>query len=71
MNAHVTYGFNAPLAHGCVPDSLLAVLDVAVGPAGPRHGGAGERGDGARGVTSQPGRGLTFAGIDMGAILVY
>lgn len=71
MDAHVPYGFNTPLADGGAPDFLLAMLDVAIGPADPRHGGAGEGGDGARGVTGQPGWGLTFAGIDMGAILVY
>ena len=72
MDADVGHGVDAPLADGGVPDVLHAVLDEALAPAGPRRGGAGERGDWAGGVASQPGLGLTLeAGIDMGAIRVY
>lgn len=65
-------GFDTPLADGCFSDSFHAMLKVALTPAGIRHGGAVEGGDGARGVTCQPGLGLSLAdlGIEMGSIFV-
>ena len=62
---------DAPLVDGGDPDSLHAMLDVALAPADPGHGRAGEGGDGARGVTRQPGLWLSLAGVDMGAIFIH
>ena len=72
MDAGGAHSFDAPLADGCVPDSFHAMLEVALTPAGASHGGAVEGGDGARGVTCQPGLGLSLAGlgIEMGSIFV-
>ena len=71
MDADVAHSLDAPLADGGVPDVLHAMLDEALASADTRRGGAGERGDWARGVARQPGLGLALeAGIDMGAIWV-
>ena len=47
MDAGGAHSFDAPLADGCVPDSFSAMLEVALAPAGTRHGGAVQGGNGA------------------------
>ena len=47
VDAGGAHSFDAPLADGCVPDSFHAMLEVALAPAGTRHGGAVQGGNGA------------------------